>query len=120
MEFIGDEGHGGAEAGQARLSPTGELESAWDQLLASIRSLTAAGMVHADLSAYNLLWLQGRLVLIDLPQAVEFTTNTDALTTCCTATSPMSAPGSACTASRLMLRRPTPSSLRSPSRPLSA
>jgi len=35
-------------------------------------------MVHADLSAYNLLWWRGRLVLIDLPQAVEFTTNTDA------------------------------------------
>jgi RIO kinase 1 len=37
-----------------------------------------AGLVHADLSAYNLLWWQGRLVVIDLPQAVEFTTNPDA------------------------------------------
>ena len=36
---------------------------------------TSAGVVHADLSAYNLLWWHGRLVLIDLPQAVEFTTN---------------------------------------------
>ena len=51
---------------------------AWDQLLASLRALTQAGLVHADLSAYNLLWWEGRLVLIDLPQAVEFTTNTDA------------------------------------------
>jgi RIO kinase 1 len=54
------------------------VSSAWDQLLASLRALTAAGLVHADLSAYNLLWWEGRLVLIDLPQAVEFTTNTDA------------------------------------------
>ena len=37
-----------------------------------------AGLVHADLSAYNLLWWEERLVVIDLPQAVEFTTNTDA------------------------------------------
>jgi len=34
--------------------------------------------VHADLSVYNLLWWRGRVVMIDLPQAVEFTTNTDA------------------------------------------
>jgi RIO kinase 1 len=40
--------------------------------------LTAAGLVHADLSAYNLLWWEERLIVIDLPQAVEFTTNTDA------------------------------------------
>jgi RIO kinase 1 len=37
-----------------------------------------AGLVHSDLSAYNLLWWEGRLVVIDLPQAVEFTTNADA------------------------------------------
>jgi RIO kinase 1 len=40
--------------------------------------LTGAGLVHADLSVYNLLWWDGRVVVIDLPQAVEFTTNTDA------------------------------------------
>lgn len=77
MEFIGDDGRAAQKLAQARLSAD-EVESAWEQLLASIRSLTVAGLVHADLSAYNLLWWQGRLVLIDLPQAVEFTTNTDA------------------------------------------
>ena len=34
--------------------------------------------MHADLSAYNALWWEGRLVIIDLPQAVEFTTNAEA------------------------------------------
>ena len=43
-----------------------------------MRALTGAGLVHADLSAYNLLWWERRLVVIDLPQAVEFTTNSDA------------------------------------------
>ncbi len=55
-----------------------EVAPAWEQLLANLRALTDAGLVHADLSAYNLLWWKGRLVVIDLPQAVEFTTNTDA------------------------------------------
>ena len=47
-------------------------------LLGSVRALTAAGLVHGDLSTYNVLWWNGRVVLIDLPQAVEFTKNTDA------------------------------------------
>jgi RIO kinase 1 len=78
MEYIGNETDGAAsKVAQARLSPI-ELASAWEQLVDNLRTLTAAGLVHADLSAYNLLWWQGRLVVIDLPQAVEFTTNTDA------------------------------------------
>jgi len=77
MEFIGDADAAAPRLAQAQLAPD-QLESAWDQLLASVRRLTAAGLVHADLSAYNLLWWHGRLVIIDLPQAVEFTTNTDA------------------------------------------
>jgi RIO kinase 1 len=77
MEFIGDDEQAAPKLAQARLSAS-ELASAWAQLLANLRALTDAGLVHADLSAYNLLWWEGRLVLIDLPQAVEFTTNADA------------------------------------------
>lgn len=77
MEFVGDASQAAPKLAEARLS-TDELAAAWSQLLDSLRALTAAGLVHADLSAYNLLWWQGRLTVIDLPQAVEFTTNTDA------------------------------------------
>jgi RIO kinase 1 len=77
MEFIGDESEAAPKVAQARLSSS-ELASAWEQLLDNLRALTAAGVVHADLSVYNLLWWQGRLIVIDVPQAVEFTTNADA------------------------------------------
>ena len=77
MEFIGDDSQAALKLAQARLSDE-ELASAWQQLVGSLLALTMAGLVHADLSAYNLLWWEGRLVVIDLPQAVEFTTNTDA------------------------------------------
>jgi RIO kinase 1 len=77
MEFIGDLEAAAPRLAQAQLSVS-EVASAWEQLLASLRALTAAGVVHADLSAYNLLWWHGRVVLIDLPQAVEFTANVDA------------------------------------------
>jgi RIO kinase 1 len=77
MEFIGDDSQAAPKLAQARLS-TADLASAWEQLVDNLRALTTAGVVHADLSAYNLLWWEGRLVIIDLPQAVEFTTNADA------------------------------------------
>ena len=77
MEFIGDDSQAAPKLGQARLSQA-ELASAWEQLLDNLRALTDAGLVHADLSVYNLLWWEGRLIVIDLPQAVEFTTNSDA------------------------------------------
>jgi RIO kinase 1 len=77
MEFIGDESTAAPKLAQAKLSADA-LNAAWAQLAENVRSLTAAGLVHADLSAYNLLWWEDRLVIIDLPQAVEFTTNADA------------------------------------------
>jgi RIO kinase 1 len=79
MEFIGDHDEmvAAPKLSQAKLGADA-LASAWTQLADSLRALTAAGLVHADLSTYNLLWWDGRLVMIDLPQAVEFTTNPDA------------------------------------------
>jgi RIO kinase 1 len=77
MEFIGDDARAAPKLAQARLS-VHELASAWEQLLDSVRAFTAGGLVHADLSAYNLLWWEGRLVVIDVPQAVEFITNAGA------------------------------------------
>ena len=78
MQFVGDDSEAAPKVAQARLSPE-QLASAWQQLTSSLVALTMAGLVHADLSVYNLLWWEGRLYVIDLPQAVEFTTNADAL-----------------------------------------
>jgi RIO kinase 1 len=81
MEFIGGRIDGDDEAPIAapRLAdarPDGaDLISARDQLLQSLAALTRAQVVHADLSVYNLLWWEGRLVVIDFPQAIDATTN---------------------------------------------
>ena len=43
----------------------------WEQLVETLRKMVRAGVVHGDLSPYNLLVDGERLVLIDFPQAVD-------------------------------------------------
>ena len=52
-----------------------EIASPREQLVDNLRLLVGAGFVHADLSAYNLLWWEEQLWLIDFPQTVDVTTN---------------------------------------------
>ncbi|HET7016526.1 MAG TPA: RIO1 family regulatory kinase/ATPase [Streptosporangiaceae bacterium] len=71
LEFIGDD-DGSAAPRLAELRPSGtELVDLWDQLVQALRTLAFQGLVHGDLSAFNLLVHEGRLVLIDLPQVLD-------------------------------------------------
>jgi RIO kinase 1 len=54
----------------ARLDRAG-LEEAWTQLLVAMHAMVRCGVVHGDLSPYNILWDVDRVVIIDLPQAVD-------------------------------------------------
>jgi serine/threonine-protein kinase RIO1 len=66
MQFLGDDRGAAPRLVQARLGRV-ELEAAFGQLVDNLRLLVGAGYVHADLSAYNLLWWQGQVWLIDFP-----------------------------------------------------
>jgi RIO kinase 1 len=75
MEFIGDD-DGVAAPRLAQLRP--DRATAVDllgQLREALDVLAAAGYAHGDLSAYNILVHHGKLVLIDLPQAVDVVGN---------------------------------------------
>jgi RIO kinase 1 len=75
LEFIGDE-DGTAAPRLAELRPSGALlASLWDQLVEAVVTLARHGLAHGDLSAYNLLVHQERLVMIDLPQVVDVIAN---------------------------------------------
>ena len=75
LEFIG-EPDGTAAPRLAETRPGGaELAGLWDQLVQAVVTLARLGLAHGDLSAYNLLVHRGRLVMIDLPQAVDVITN---------------------------------------------
>lgn len=71
MRFVGEED--GTPA--PRLADAGldedALQDAWRQTVEAIVTMLRAGIVHGDLSAWNLLWHRGTVVVIDVPQAVE-------------------------------------------------
>jgi RIO kinase 1 len=52
-----------------------ELHRYWAQLVEAMRRLAAMGLTHGDLSAFNILATGERLVIIDLPQAVDIVGN---------------------------------------------
>ncbi len=75
LEFIGSpDGVAAPRLAETRPEPA-ELARLWDQLVAALVDLARDGLAHGDLSAYNLLVHDGRLVLIDLPQVVDVIAN---------------------------------------------
>lgn len=79
MELIGDEGVAAPTLSQVRLTRA-EAERALAAVLEDVKILLDCGLVHGDLSAYNVLYHQGRPRLIDLPQAVDTDGPADAWT----------------------------------------
>lgn len=79
MEWItDDEGESAPRLAQTRPEPA-LLASYFDQLREALATMVGAGIIHGDLSAYNLLAASERLVIIDLPQIVDLAGNTNAL-----------------------------------------
>jgi RIO kinase 1 len=75
LEFVGGE-DGTAASRLAQLRPDGDqLCDLWHQLVDALAGLARHGLTHGDLSAYNVLVHDGRLVLIDLPQVVDVVGN---------------------------------------------
>ena len=71
LEFVGDaDGTGAPRLAETRPDAV-QLASLWRQLVEAMTTLARAGYAHGDLSPYNLLVHDGRLVMIDLPQVVD-------------------------------------------------
>jgi RIO kinase 1 len=75
LEFIGTP-DGVAAPRLAEVRPErDELADLWRQAVDGMVVLARCGLAHGDLSAYNILVHNGRLVLIDLPQVVDVIAN---------------------------------------------
>jgi RIO kinase 1 len=74
MEWITHDGETAPRLAQIR--PDRDLlQSYFDQLRDFLATMVQAGIVHGDLSAYNILAAGPRLVIIDLPQIVDLVGN---------------------------------------------
>ncbi|ROP40782.1 serine protein kinase RIO [Saccharothrix texasensis] len=74
LEFVGADGAAAPRLAQLRPEPD-ELLDLWRQLVDALGVMASAGLGHGDLSAFNLMVHDGRLVVIDLPQVVDLVAN---------------------------------------------
>lgn len=70
VELIGSPEQAAPRLVHARLDGT-DAQAAWTQLVDALHLMARHGVVHGDLSPYNVLWHEGRIVIIDFPQAVD-------------------------------------------------
>jgi RIO kinase 1 len=80
MEMVTDaEGNPAPRLGEVRLEPD-EARVVFDQLVAEVVRMLCAGVVHGDLSDFNVLMGVNGPVVIDFPQAVDASSNQNART----------------------------------------
>src|SRR5215207_1489689 len=78
MEFIGDEYGNPAPRISDLKMENDEAEKAFRQSVQNLRLIVKSGRVHGDYSAFNILWHNGKAVVIDFPQVIEFKNNLNA------------------------------------------
>lgn len=70
LELIGSAEQAAPRLVHARLDRA-DLSRAWTQLVDAMHAMVTCGVVHGDLSPYNVLWDQDHIVIIDFPQSVD-------------------------------------------------
>lgn len=70
MAFIGDEDGAAPTLSEIRL-PASEARSLFQRTMTNISLMLDNHLIHGDLSAYNILYWDGRITLIDFPQMVD-------------------------------------------------
>jgi RIO kinase 1 len=77
MGYVGDEHLAAPTLNTVKLDPE-ELEPLFAKVMRNVNLLMAHNLVHGDLSAYNILYWAGEIVLIDFPQVADVRSNPDA------------------------------------------
>jgi RIO kinase 1 len=70
MAYIGEEGSPAPTLSEVTL-PHAEARPMFDRLMENVRLMLEHHLVHADLSAYNVLYWEGSATIIDFPQGVD-------------------------------------------------
>ena len=78
MEYFGDEVRGAPILHGLHLAAA-EARTMMDRILWNVELFLSLDRIHADLSAYNILYWDDRAKIIDMPQAVQASTHPQAL-----------------------------------------
>ena len=78
MEYVGARNSAGIMLNKVKLKPS-EAPRIYEQLVDNLDTMLACHRVHADFSAYNVLYWEGQIKIIDFPQAVDPRRNPEAL-----------------------------------------
>ena len=78
MGYVGDEETPASHLREADLDG-GEARPLFDLLIDNIRLFLACNVIHGDLSAYNILYWEGQITIIDFAQAVDPRTGTESM-----------------------------------------
>jgi RIO kinase 1 len=77
MEYIGDENMAAPMLNTIRLRPD-EVEPLFNEVMRNVDIMLQNHWIHGDLSAYNILYWEGKITLIDFPQVIDSRSNPDA------------------------------------------
>lgn len=77
MEYLGLESSPAPTLHQVRLPP-GQVRPIYHRLMENVELMLTWGRVHGDLSAFNVLYWEGDVWIIDFPQAIDPWDNPDA------------------------------------------
>lgn len=77
MGYVGDENRAAPTLHETRLEPA-EVQLLFDETIRNIELMLQQGAIHGDLSAYNILYWNGRITLIDFPQVTQAENNRNA------------------------------------------
>lgn len=70
MRYYGDDVMGAPTLNDINLPPT-EARRLFERVLHNIELMLSLGRIHGDLSAFNILYWEGQIAIIDFPQAVR-------------------------------------------------
>ena len=70
MDFIGDEWMGAPTLNEISLDPV-EAQTLFERVIHNLKIMLAHQRVHGDFSAYNILYWEGEITMIDFPQAIN-------------------------------------------------
>jgi RIO kinase 1 len=79
MEFLGDEEQAAPHLQAVRLQAS-EVRPLYGRIIQNVELFLSHNLIHADLSPYNILYWNGAITLIDVPQAVDARFNPEAYT----------------------------------------